>query len=62
MDPDEVLLPLDTGGQTRVALDQVRGGWCMGETVLRYAQVRVAAALEAEETTETEEEPSDGGE
>lgn len=43
-------------------VEVVRGGWCMGETVLRYAQVRVAAALEAEETTETEEEPSDGGE
>ena len=43
-------------------VEVVRGGWCMGETVLRYAQVRVAAAPEAKETAETEEEPSDDGE
>ena len=43
-------------------VEVVRGGWCMGETVLRYAQVRVAAAPEAEETAETEEEPSEDGE
>lgn len=43
-------------------VEVVRGGWCMGETVLRYAQVRVAAAPEAEETAETEEEQSQDGE
>lgn len=43
-------------------VDVVRGGWCMGDIVLRYAQVRVAAAPEAKETAEPEQEPSDDGE
>lgn len=44
-------------------VEVVRGGWCMGETVLRYAQVRVAAAPEAEAESEgTDEEPSADGE
>ena len=40
-------------------VEVVRGGWCMGDAVLRYAQVRVAAAPESEETAGTEEEPSE---
>ena len=40
-------------------VEVVRGGWGMGDAVLRYAQVRVAAAPESEETAGTEEEPSE---
>ncbi len=36
-------------------MEVVRGGWQMGETVLRYAQVRVAAEPEAPKDVEAEE-------
>ena len=35
-------------------MEVVRGGWIMGETVLRFAQVRVAAAPEGPKDVEAE--------
>ena len=41
-------------------VEVVRGGWKMGETILRFAQVRVAAAPDApQETAEETSEPEE---
>ena len=41
-----------TENEPGTIMEVVRGGWLMGETVLRFAQVRVAAEPEAEDAAE----------